>query len=756
MFLFKKWSIFCFLLFIFISFNANSQWLKGQISDEESHPISGAWVSWPGTSQKTITNSKGEFEIIRPDTLEIYLVVGARGFQTDTFIVDQKTFAYIELTRLAQNLKEVEIIKSRTGSFISESKTEKTEVITQKELTKAACCDMAGCFETQGTVQPQTTNVITNAKELRILGLSGVYNQVLIDGLPMIQGLSYTYGISSIPSAIINQIFVAKGANSVLQGFESITGQINVMTRIPAKEPRLFANAYVNNFGEHHYNLNYATSIGNNQKWSTLTGIHVVQPANKRDRDSDGFLDVTRLTRYSAFNKWNYGKENEAGIFTQLSLRFTREQRVGGQRNFNPETNKGSMEIYGQMVNYNQPEFISKTGYRFSAEHAISTQISAMIHEQESYYGTLKYDGNQQNLNATLQHQWNWHEENSLTWGASFRYQKLKEDIGFFDRLPMRTYQGSYQTNLQVPGIFAEHTAKFLDEKLVWIAGARLDRHQDFGAYFTPRTMLKYDFLPGHVLRASAGTGWRQVNLFSENITILASSRDVVWEEKLKPEKAFNWGANYTHTLNGQQFTGTISADFYQTRFQNQFFPDFDREAGKAFIRNFTGTSISNGFQADVNLLFLETWEMKMAYNYVEVYRMENGTKNIIPFNPTNRVMMALSYRPPSKPFYVDIIAHWFDRQRLPATLPGPDGLVNPDYSKPYGLLNGQFTWKAGSFDFYGGCENIFDFRQKQPIVGWQNPFGKSFDTATVWGPTRGREFYIGFRWKWEKEKNNG
>lgn len=738
-------------LFCLCSVSVNGQLLKGQIATEDGNPISNAWVYWPGINERVSTNSKGEFEIARPDTVEIYLVAGAKGFESDTFLVEKKIFAYIELTRIGKELEEVQVIKKLNSSFISEINTEKTEVITQRELTKAACCDMAGCFETQGTVQPQTTNVITNAKELRILGLSGVYNQILIDGLPMIQGLTYTYGVSSFPSSIIGKIFVAKGANSVLQGFESISGQINVVTRDPEKEPLVYLNSYLNNFGEWHLNSNYSSLIGKEKKWATLVGLHLVKPANRRDRDSDGFLDVPFLTRYSVFNRWNFGKENEKGFYALFSFRLTKEQRIGGQRSFDPSTDKGSGQIYGQVVDMIQPELIGKFGYRFSANHSVSTLISTYSQEQNSFYGTLKYSGIQRNINATLQHQWNWNSENSLTWGSSFRFQKLKETIAFTENIPFRTYAGNYSTDLAVPGIFAEHSSRFLEDKLSWIVGARMDWHQKFGGYFTPRTMIKWDFVPGHILRASAGTGWRQVNLFSENINLLASSRNVIFEEPLNPEKALNWGLNYTHTLDWDRISGTVSADFYQTQFQNQFFPDFDREPGKAFIRNFTGTSVSNGFQFDANLKFVEIWEMKVAYNFVEVYRKINGTKINLPFNPANRIMASLSYRPEGSPIFIDFNAHWFDRQRLPATRLEPDGAFGPSFSKAYALLNGQITWNFRLWEVYGGVENIFDFRQKQPIVGWQNPFGPNFDTSTVWGPTRGRELYLGFRWRLDR-----
>lgn len=751
----KAWAFLFILLYFILPVGGFGQELKGQITDEEDNPLLGAWVSWPGTTTRVATAANGEFEIVRPDTSEIYLVAGCRGFRTDTFVVEKKTFAYIELILLAKELADVHIVRKKQGSFIANDQTVKTEVITQKELTKAACCDMAGCFETQGTVQPQTTNVITNAKELRILGLSGVYNQVLMDGLPMVQGLTYTYGISSLPASLIDKIYVAKGANSVLQGFEGISGQINVVTRNPEKEPVLYANGYVNNFGEQHINANYATPVGFKKKWTTLLGLHMVQPANMRDRDNDGFLDLPLLTRYSAFNRWNYGRENEAGWFTHISFRATKEQRTGGQRTFDPATGKGSTRAYGQTLDYFQPEFIAKTGYRFSARHALQSQISAFGQRQDSWFGTLKYVGNQQNVNALLQHQWRYTEENTLTWGASFRYQKLDETISFSDTLPTRSYAGRYQTYMQVPGLFAEHTRRFFDDKLTWIAGLRVDRHQDFGTYFTPRSMVKFDFSPNHTFRGSVGTGWRQVNLFSENITLLASSRDVVFEEKLRPEEALNWGLNYTWMLDKKAVSGTFSADFFQTRFQNQFFPDFEQTPGKAYIRNFTGTSVSNSLQLETNLKFYEEWEWKTVYNYVEVYRMEKGDKRILPFNPINRVMMALSYRPNSDWFYLDLNTHWFDRQRLPATQ-NLSGEAGPQFSNSYATFNAQLTVKWKTLEVYGGVENLFDFRQRQPIVGWQNPFGPNFDTSTVWGPTRGRETYLGLRWKLERKQKDG
>lgn len=735
--------------------SAKSQTLKGRVQNEQNQPLYGANLQWLGSSIGKTTDRNGLFEIDKIKEVRQRLIVGFTGYQTDTIQIQNDEFIWILLKMKAKNLADVTVVKDRQGSFVSGITTEKAEVITQKEMTKSACCDMAGCFETQATVQPQTTNVLTNSKELRILGLSGVYNQVLIDGLPMIQATTFTYGISSYPASVIDKIFVAKGANSVLQGFESISGQINVLTRNPVKEPTLYANTYFNNFGEKHFNLNYAGLVGKQKKWSTLLGLHTVLPAGKRDRDEDGFLDLPLLTRYMVFNRWNFGNDNEEGWYTQLSMRLTKETRIGGQRNFDPGADKGTTRAYGQTLDYLQPEFISKTGYRFNSQHAIISQLSTFGQEQESYFGTLQYKASQQNFNLSLQHQWNYAETSVVNYGASVRYQKLRETIRFTDTIPIRTYSGTYNTDLQAPGVFAEHSARFLDEKLTWIAGARVDWHQVYGPYFTPRTLLKYDFQPNHTIRASAGTGWRQVNLFTENINLMASSRDVIFEEKIRPEQAVNWGANYTWTIEKEDVSGSLSGDYYQTRFQNQFFPDFNTNPGKAYIRNFAGTSVSNAFQVEANLKILNAWECKMAYNYLEVYRIENGNKNVLPFNPTNRIMTALSYRPQSNHWYIDANVHWFDRQRLPATL-ADNAETGPAFSDPYTVVNGQITYKWKQWEVYGGVENIFDFRQLKPITGWQNPFGKAFDTSTVWGPTRGRELYVGFRWRLERKVEEG
>lgn len=721
-----------------------AQEIAGKVRTGRGEALGNSSIYWLGTSQGVSADEQGAFSISAQGIADLRLVASFVGYQADTLLVEGLAFVEFELQEIA-SLQEVTVTGRQAGAYIAAAAI-KTEVITQAELGKAACCDLAGCFETQSTVQPQTTNVITNSKELRILGLSGVYNQVLIDGFPLIQGLSYTYGISSIPGTLVDNIYVAKGANSVLQGFESISGQINVETKAPDDTDRLLLNVYMNNFQEKHFNANYAFRKG---KWSNLTAFHTVQPARQVDRDQDGFLDLPQLTRYMLFNKWQYGADEGRGWDASVGLRLLKEQRIGGQRGFDADTQQGSAAVYGQTVDIAQPEISGRAGFRFNDAHKLVLLASGFHHQQQSYFGPLRYDATQSNAYLNLQHEWAYGQNSTLKTGASFRYLNLEEDIAFLDNALQRTFDGRYQRRETIPGAFAENVLNLLDGRLTWIAGLRGDWHNEFGFALTPRTLLKYELTPQASLRASAGTGWRTVNFFSENIGLLASSRDVVFEEALRPERAANFGLNFTQKFEQRLVSGYFSLDYYQTNFQNQIFPDYDRSPGQAFVYNFTGISRSHGFQAEANAEIWERFGLRAGYNYLDVYRQVNENKELLPFNPRHKFLASFSYAPLSGRYHFDANLHWYGEQRLPDTRLNPLEFQRPDFSEPYTVVNAQFTYNFPRFELYAGCENIFDFRQLQPILGWQDPFGPYFDTAFVWGPTRGREWYVGGRFRW-------
>lgn len=734
-----------FIVGLLFPFGISAQTVSGKVTNDKNTPLPGASVHWLGSTIGVTTGNKGEFEIYFKDISNKNLIASFVGHSSDTIEISNQTFIEFRLQE-TNTLNAVVVQGQRDGVIISDLKPIKTEQITQTELGKAACCDLAGCFETQNTVQPQTTNVLTNSKELRILGLSGVYNQVLIDGFPMIQGLSYTYGISSIPGTLVDNIYVSKGANSVLQGFESISGQINVETKEPDNTERLLLNAYMNNFMEKHFNANYAFMHGN---WSNLTAFHTVQSANKIDRDNDNFLDLPLLTRYMISNKWKYGNEYDWGWNSRIGLRFFNEQRIGGQTLFNAESDKGSTSIYGQSVHINQPEIWTKTGFRINDKHNIVLFASVFHQQQKSFFGTVKYKAQQSNFYGNIQYELNY-ANHDLKTGISYRHLNLNEDIAFTDTFLLRTYAGNYQRLENIPGLFAENTMRFFNNKLTWIAGIRGDHHNQFGFQFTPRTLLKYDIAPKTIVRANVGTGWRTVNLFSENIGLLVSSRDIIFVEQLQPEKAVNFGVNLTQKFEttDNNLSGYFSADYYGTEFQNQIFPDYDTDPTKAIIQNFTGTSSSNGFQVELYLNIYRRFELKTGYIYLDVYREIGESKQSLPFNPMHKFITTFSYKPLTDKFHFDMNVHWYGEQRLPDTKSNPTEFQRPDFSQPYTIVNAQFTYNFNRFEVYAGCENIFEFRQNQPIISWQDPFGQYFDTSSVWGPTRGREIYVGVRFR--------
>ncbi len=740
---------------------ASAQTLTGKVfggSAEAKEIVPGAVVRWLTGGGGTAANENGVYRLPAAQTPDRRIIISAAGYRNDTLDAGDKTYFSVTLQQSAMALTGVEIRDVR-GTYISTLSVAQTEVITARELSKAACCDLAGCFGTQASVQPQTTNVVTNAQELRILGLSGVYNQVLFDGQPLLAGAAFTYGISTFPGTLVENIFVSKGATSVLQGFESISGQINLIPVSPEKADPLYLNAYINFFGEKHLNAQVATPVGKSKKWHALLSLHTVQRAGRFDRNHDGFLDLPLLTRYAVYNKWSYGNERNRGGWAQIGLRFVKEQRIGGQVRFDAGTQEGSPEIYGQTVRYNQSEAYLKAGWRFNNRQAVSINASGQGHHQHSWAGTTRYTAGQLTGNIRIQHEVQWAKAHELKWGFSYRYQNLDETVAFTQNSPGRSYAGNYAgnyaTNLRVPGVFGEHSWRWKEGKIVLLTGARLDHHQQWGAFFTPRSLLRWDLGKWGIFRASAGTGWRQVSLFSEQTALLVSSRNIVFAEGLRPEQAANWGLSHSYSYTAGRLSGTVTGDFYRTVFSNQFFPEYDVIPNAVVIRNFGGISRSNGLQLEATAVWNKRLEGRVAYNYLEVYRTQNGAKTALPFNPRSRAMAALSYRTAGDRWQADANVHWFDRMRLPDTRSNPEAYQRPLHSTPYATLNiqGTFRWKA--LELYTGCENVTGFVQPNPIISAQNPFGPYFDISSVWGPVRGREFYLGVKWRIKKETSS-
>jgi len=453
------------------------------------------------------------------------------------------------------------------------------------------------------------------------------------------------------------------------------------------------------------------------------------------------------LTRYMVYNKFRFRQPTDGGFSGHLGVRFWTEKRSGGQHDFNIDKHLGGNALYGQTVDLQHPEIYTKLGYRFDNDRKITLIASAFQQNRDDWFGFINYNAKQTNAYANLQYEYRWNMVHELKAGASYRSLNLDENIRFAQADPLqRTFGGDYQRRESIPGIFAENILYF--SHITLITGIRLDHHNQFGWFATPRALLKYDFSDRTNLRLSAGTGYRTANVFPENVNLLASSRNIIFAEALQPERAINLGINLVHQIYWDNASVTFGADFYHTQFSNQIFPDYNSDPTQAILANFEGTSISNSLQAEMKWKFFERLEIKTSYNFLDVYRVVDEEKVLLPFNARHNILATLSYEPKFKSWHFDSNIHWFGKQQLPDTQRNPESYQQPDASESYLLVNAQFTKVWKTLELYAGCENIFDFRQLRPILSWQDPFGQYFDTAFNWGPTRGREAYVGFRFK--------
>lgn len=716
--------------------------IKGKVRVQEGNnrnPVQGATVRWIETSNGTETDAEGNFELSRDGVTDERLVFSLAGYVWDTVSSKDKKFVYVTL----QPYYTDEIIvegKKKTNTISDDVGL--TETMHQGELEKSACCDLSGCFGTNSSVEVKVTDAVTKTKEVKLLGVNGSYTQVLVDNIPMMTGLTRKYGVSALPGPLVNSIMVSKGSNSVLQGYESISGIINVILKDRETSDKLYVNGFVNDVLEKQFNLNYGDEFG---KWNTLISGHTVQKSNRVDNNGDGFLDNPLTTRYMVYNKWKYDGSETDGF--DISWKYLNEEKTGGQVGFNKETDPGGNTVYGQTTDLEQFEAYSRGTTKLSDKVNLKGVISAGRYDENSYFGYTDYKGKQTNFYVSAYSEFLLNTYSELRLGGSYRYEYINEDVSFLQSTS-KTYAGVYGKKESIPGIFAENVYRLADNKVEFLTGVRLDHHNKHGFFVTPRAMVKYDVSPSTIIRGSVGTGFRTINLFSEYSGILATSRDIIISEELEPEKALNFGVNLVQYYETKDFSGSFVVDFYRTNFINQVIPDYDSDPSKVTFENLNGDSYSNILQAEGSINLLKNFDVKLSYKYSDVRYTQNGIEREYPFVAKHNVLGSISYSPDDGSWNADVIAEWFGSKRLPSTQSNPVEYRMPEESEPYTLLNLQLTKRWELFEVYAGVENILDFKQEYAIIASEDPFGPYFDTSFIWGPTMGRELYAGFRFR--------
>ncbi|HMO62203.1 MAG TPA: carboxypeptidase-like regulatory domain-containing protein [Ferruginibacter sp.] len=705
-------------------------------------PLAGATVAWLGSNAATITDTSGLFSIA-PSANTNKLLISYAGLQPDTLTITDFHTLKIVLAE-GEKLEEVVVTARQRTAFVASLNATRMQVMTERELFKAACCNLSESFETNPSVDVSYNDAITGSKQIQLLGLSGIYTQLTVENMPGPRGLATTLGLNSIAGPWIESIQLTKGTGSVANGYESIAGQINVELKKPDKSESLYANAYINEFGKTDLNLNLAKKL--NDKWSTLLLLHDDFNSNPNvDFNKDGFRDLPTGNQFGLVNRWRY--DNNKGIILQMGIHFLKDSKTGGETIFNPDKDKLTQNSYGLGINTTRTEGFVKLGYIFPAKkyQSIGLQLSAIHHRQDAYFGLTTYDGRQQNFYGNLIYQ-------SIIGNTN---HKFRTGISFLqDNYREHFNSTNFRRNETVPGAFFEYTYTY-GTALTVVAGIRSDYHNLFGWFATPRLNIKYQPVQGTTIHISAGRGQRTANIFAENTGIFASSRQLQIigaatgkAYGLNAEVAWNQGITIDQKFQLFGNDALISLDYFRTSFTNQVVADMENPRQIAFY-NLQGKSYSNSLQAELHASVIKGLDVRMAYRYFDVKTTYSTQLLQRPLIAPHRAFANLAYAIGN--WKLDYTFNYIGNKRIPSTTANPAPHILPAQSPAYTLMAAQITKSFGKktpMDIYLGAENIGNFFQQEAILAADEPFGPHFDAALVWGPLSGRMFYVGWRMK--------
>jgi outer membrane receptor for ferrienterochelin and colicins len=731
----------------------------GQITDKgEAVPFVN--ISLKNTKKGTSSLEDGHYELgdINPGRYIVLVsALGYRNYQTSVTLSSNEILSLdIALTPNIESLDDIVV----TGTLKPVSRLESpvpVEVYSPAFLKQNPTANIFEALSNVNGVRPQINCNVCNTGDIHINGLEGPYTLVLIDGMPIVSGLGTVYGLSGIPNSLISQIEVVKGPASSLYGSEAVGGLINVITKHPPSASDLVVDGFLTGWGE--YNLDIGSKIALGDKTTVLLGVNYFNYTNPIDNNNDNFTDVTLQNRISVFQKWNLQRSMQREF--SLAARFLYEDRWGGEMQWTPEF-RGTDIIYGESIYTTRWELLGK--YQLPLDVPLMFSFSYTDHNQNSVYGTLPYLAKQKIGFG------------QLTWGPQFPYHDLLFGAAlrynfYDDNTPATSgVLGNQPDEVWIPSLFAQDEIS-LGKNHSLLLGSRLDYDKRHGTIFTPRTAYKWRLNDFDALRINAGTGFRVVNLFTEDHAALTGAREVVITESLDPERSFNFNVNYLkkiYSSNGVYLNFDIS--LFYTYFSNRILPDYETDPNQIIYSNLDGSSVSQGISGNLDLSLPNGLKVLLGATVMDVSTEENEvrTRQILTERFTGTWNVSYTIRPWQ--LTLDYTGNIYGPMRLPLL-----GELDPrnEFSPSWSIQNIQFThtgWKE--FELYGGIKNLLNWTPNrnvpfiiarandpfdknvtfnsngQVVATPDNPYALTFDPTYVYGPNQGIRAFLGIRYR--------
>ena len=641
----------------------------------------------------------------------------------------QESLVSPEDTVQGESLEDVTVM-GRKSATLRMSGAENGLKINREELFKAACCNLGESFTTNPSVDVSTQDATTGAKQIKLLGLSGTYVQMLTENMPNFRGAAAPYALDYVPGAWMSGIQVSKGSASVKNGYESITGQIDVEYLKPEEDDGVTVNLYGNTMSRFEANADASTMLGKHKHLSTEVLLHYQNSWDNHDGNGDTFLDQPNVEQYNLQNRWHY---QQGRYIFHGGLGLLKESRVGGQNHHTmPYADRPLFRIDTETDRY---EGYMKHAFIIDPSHGTNIAVigNVSMHEMDALYGLKTYYVNEKNAYGQLLFETDFDEHHNLAAGLSVNHDYLSQDLrnaGFQSHTEQET----------TPGAYAQYTLN-LHGKLIAMAGLRADHSSVFGTFLTPRFHLK--LVPSSIvsLRLSAGKGYRTVHALAENAYLLASGRQLVIDP-LRQENAWNYGVSTAFYIPLCGNTLKLNAEYYHTRFGNQAVVDYDSDPTIIRIANLQGKSYSNTFQIDATYPILEGLELTAAYRINDVKTTFGGRLMEKPLTNRYKGLLTATYKTPLELWQFDVTLQLNGGGRMPTPL---NALWNPRFHA-YEQLSLQITRWFRHFSIYIGGENLTSVRQKQTIINASDPWSTTFDPTMLWGPVHGALGYVGVR----------